>query len=202
MRAVDSGLERKMIWVNIKKNNWTFPKLIINNSLFLILVHSYCLTVIIIIMILVYFWRTWLLWFMMVPSAPSMMVWVSPEAKCCCPFSSVITSCTVSAFVSFFFLAEGGVAGVRLSLRCVRCSRLRWSLRSMWDAKERQQWRQRKGSSPVWVNRWCFRPIGTLNTVSHSGQTLFFGLPSSSTLSKKTWKSYEQQNFLLVNHFF
>ena len=42
----------------------------------------------------------------------------------------------------------------------------------MWLLKDFQQWRHRKGVSPVWVIRWCFSPIGTLNGVSHSGQIL------------------------------
>ena len=52
-----------------------------------------------------------------------------------------------------------------------RCSFLMCSLRSMCELKDLQQWRQRKGSSPVCKSRWCFKPIGTLKTVSHSGQT-------------------------------
>ena len=45
--------------------------------------------------------------------------------------------------------------------------KIRWwytlicSLRSMWELKDFQQWRQRKGVSPVWLIRWCFSPIGT-----------------------------------------
>jgi hypothetical protein len=48
---------------------------------------------------------------------------------------------------------EGVDADATLSLRCKRCSRRRCSFRSMWETNERQQWRQRKGSSPVWVSK-------------------------------------------------
>ena len=45
------------------------------------------------------------------------------------------------------------------------------------EEKDLQQCKQRNGSSPVCRSKWCFKPIGTLKAVSHSGQTLFLGLP-------------------------
>ena len=61
------------------------------------------------------------------------------------------------------------------------------NLRSMCDEKDLQQWRHRKGSSSVWRSKWCFRPMGTLNAVSHSGHTRFFARPLSSVLWHRLW---------------
>ncbi len=94
-------------------------------------------------------------------------------------FSIFGIRCCFSSLAFAFLDDDGGGWEVGTS-RWKRCSRRRWSLRSMCEANDRQQWRQRKGSSPVCVRRWCFRPMGTLKTVSHSGQTRFLGLPSSS----------------------
>ena len=64
------------------------------------------------------------------------------------------------------------------------------------EEKDLQQCKQRNGSSPVCRSKWCFKPIGTLKAVSHSGQTLFLGLPMEK-------KIYDQFMLLLfVTPFF
>ena len=50
------------------------------------------------------------------------------------------------------------------------------------EEKDLQQCKQRNGSSPVCRSKWCFKPIGTLKAVSHSGQTLFLGLPMEKNI--------------------
>ena len=51
------------------------------------------------------------------------------------------------------------------------------------EEKDLQQCKQRNGSSPVCRSKWCFKPIGTLKAVSHSGQTLFLGLPMEKNIN-------------------
>ena len=58
------------------------------------------------------------------------------------------------------------------------------------EEKDLQQCKQRNGSSPVCRSKWCFKPIGTLKAVSHSGQTLFLGLPMEKNI-------YDQFKLLL-----